>query len=74
MNVLICDILIRVSSVELSGVFSAVFKYATLDMTLNSTIFNTNILYNMQQKCKKKIMCLFLALQPQRPNFFDHIL
>ena len=70
MNVLICDILIRVSSVELSGVF----KYATLDMTLNSTIFNTNILYNMQQKCKKKTMCLFLALQPQRPNFFDHIL
>ena len=39
MNVLICDILIRVSRVELSGVFSAVFKYATLDMTLNSTIF-----------------------------------
>ena len=51
MNVLICDILIRVSSVELSG-------DATLDMTLNSTIFNTNILYNMQQKCKKKL-CVF---------------
>ena len=54
MNVLICDILIRVSSVELSGVFSAVFKNATLNMTLYSTIFNTNICW--KKNCLKDII------------------